>query len=210
MVLYTADTHFFDPNMVRFERVNDPTTQHFQSVEERDEGIVTRWNNIVTDDDDVYMIGDIVIANRLHAIEILSRLNGRKHIIMGNHDGSYIKSLTNGKNATRVVEVTEGIQRIGDEGRDVIMCHYPLMAWERQHKGSYHIYGHLHATQEETLFQQAGKRFAQAAGMTEFRAMNAGVMLNEYRPMTLGQLCMKNNIGGVWSDEVSDISEEVG
>lgn len=198
MIFYTSDTHFYDADMLKYEPQNDRSVPHFRNVEERNETIITNWNRTVTSNDDVYIAGDVSLAGRTQTEQVLRRLNGRKHIILGNHDGGYFRSLL--RSRCDVVEVSDGIIRIRDTGRDVVICHYPIFAWEKQHKGSYLVYGHLHATRENALYQQAGKEFIRQVGMSEFRAMNAGTMLNHYMPMTLNQLCIKSNLGRAWSD----------
>ena len=49
---YIADTHFGHDNIRRLS--NRP----FDSIEEMDETIINNWNSKVTDDDDVYILGD--------------------------------------------------------------------------------------------------------------------------------------------------------
>jgi len=73
-IYFVADTHFDDDNLRRYE--NRP----FDTVEEMNEEIIRRWNEVVCDDDEVYLVGDIGNA------EYINRLNGRKYLIKGNHD----------------------------------------------------------------------------------------------------------------------------
>ena len=44
-----------------------------------------RWNAVVTKRDLVYHLGDVCFGSRRN-LEIMSRLNGQKKLIMGNHD----------------------------------------------------------------------------------------------------------------------------
>lgn len=71
---FIADTHFNDSNILRFE--NRP----FGNVDEMNTSLVNQWNNIVTEDDTVYMLGDI------GDVKFLKHLNGKKYLIKGNHD----------------------------------------------------------------------------------------------------------------------------
>lgn len=199
MIYYTSDLHFYDESMLQYEKQNDPTAPAWNSIEERDEYIIEHWNNKVTDNDEVYIAGDISLAPKNDTVRALQRLKGKKHLIIGNHDGGWLKTLTQNE-SVNVIDVNDGIKTIRDAGRTVVICHYPILAWEKQHKGSYLVYGHLHATYEDKLFQDAGHHFIQSACMTEFRAVNCGTMVCNYEPMTLNELCMKNNIGGTWSD----------
>lgn len=58
----------------------------FSSVEEMNDAIVTNYNNVVTDDDIVYILGDCMLNNNTKGIELLSSLKGHKYIALGNHD----------------------------------------------------------------------------------------------------------------------------
>lgn len=206
---YTADLHLYDQSMLTFERMNDANIPAFDSVEERFDCIRGRWNERVAADDDVYVVGDVSLSGRQDTIDALSELNGKKHIVLGNHDGGWMHSLAR-SNAGNVIDVASGIKRIRDGGKDVVLCHYPIVAWEKQHKGSYLVYGHLHHTHEDALFMDGGRAFAKACGMTEFRALNCGIMVCDYAPMSLSELCMRNNVGGMWSDSMSQDSNEIG
>ena len=48
--------------------------------------IVANWNDIVQPDDDVYHLGDFVMNDIDAGIELIKQLNGRIHLIRGNHD----------------------------------------------------------------------------------------------------------------------------
>lgn len=200
MVYYTADLHLNQQDSVRFDHENDPSTIPLMgSVEDRDSNIIRCWNDKVSDSDDVYVVGDFALAGQDLVRRAMCELNGRKHIIMGNHDAGYMYRMS-GDAETGVVGVSSGILHIRDNGRDVVMCHYPMMAWDMQHKGAFHVYGHVHATQEETLFQELGQQFASSTGMSEFRALNAGCMLHSYTPQSLDELCSYYNVGGRWEN----------
>ncbi len=75
-----ADTHFGDPNILRYE--NRP----FQSVEEMDETLIRNWNNAVKPEDTVFVLGDLSSYDLPKTAAICHRLNGHKYLIMGNHD----------------------------------------------------------------------------------------------------------------------------
>lgn len=77
---FIADTHFGHKNVIEYE--NRP----FKTVEEMDKQLINNWNNTVCDDDTVYMLGDFSFYNKNKTREICMYLNGRKILIMGNHD----------------------------------------------------------------------------------------------------------------------------
>ena len=48
------------------------------------EVMIERWNSVVKPKDTIYHLGDFAFGR--HNIKIASRLNGRKRLVMGNHD----------------------------------------------------------------------------------------------------------------------------
>lgn len=58
----------------------------FQSSLEHDEAVARNWNAVVEPEDDVYVLGDIMLGDNTHGAEYFSKLNGRIHLIRGNHD----------------------------------------------------------------------------------------------------------------------------
>ena len=83
MIYFTADTHFGHYNVIRF------CDRPFASAEEMDEAMIQNWNDRVTGNDTVYILGDMFFRST-NAEEILKRLKGKKRLIVGNHDGSWM------------------------------------------------------------------------------------------------------------------------
>lgn len=63
------------------------------------ESIIKNFNSIISNDDELYLLGDCILGDTEQNIEYLKRLNGKIHIILGNHDTivrqSAYKSLNN-------------------------------------------------------------------------------------------------------------------
>lgn len=57
----------------------------FENVEDMNETIIRKWNEVVDDEDDVYMLGDLVMGLEINC-QMLRRLKGQLHIVRGNHD----------------------------------------------------------------------------------------------------------------------------
>lgn len=83
-VFFAADTHFDDASIIRYE--NRP----FENAAAMNEAIIENWNNVVSEDDEVFLVGDV--GNTSY----VEKLNGIKYLIKGNHDTlpdeEYIKS----------------------------------------------------------------------------------------------------------------------
>lgn len=82
---YISDTHFGHASVwEKFKYPDGSPLRDFQSTEEMDEHMIAQWNSVVGNHDTVYHLGDVVINQKhLHKIK---RLNGKKKLIMGNHD----------------------------------------------------------------------------------------------------------------------------
>ena len=58
----------------------------YSSVEDMNEAQIIKFNEIVTDEDDVWILGDLVMGQSTDAIPLLKQLNGKIHVVLGNHD----------------------------------------------------------------------------------------------------------------------------
>ena len=58
----------------------------FNSIQEMNEAYVERWNSVVDNEDDVYVLGDLMLGNNDIGMNYLNQLNGNIHIVLGNHD----------------------------------------------------------------------------------------------------------------------------
>lgn len=83
-IFLIGDTHFMHKNIIKY--CNRP----FKDVEEMTESLIKNWNSVVDNNDIVYVVGDFALCGKQKIIEIGNRLNGRKRLILGNHDGASI------------------------------------------------------------------------------------------------------------------------
>lgn len=51
-----------------------------------DEGLIANWNSMIGPDDEVFHLGDVSWYGPETTARILKRLNGKKYLILGNHD----------------------------------------------------------------------------------------------------------------------------
>lgn len=81
-VFFIADPHFGGETIIRYEK------RPFASVEEMDRTLIELWNAAVGPEDEVYVLGDFsMYQDEDRDCELLRMLQGRKILIMGNHDG---------------------------------------------------------------------------------------------------------------------------
>ena len=167
MIYYVADTHFSYEPLV--------ASRGFSSAAQMNEALIENWNATVTDEDTVYLIGDIGYNGGFVPCEILTRLKGKKHLIRGNHDTCY----EDAQLLYRYFESVTDFWEIDDGDTHILLCHYPLL----YNKLGYMIHGHLHNSSQ---FYDILKDMP--------RMLNAGVDLNGMKPVTLGELVRNNKI----------------
>ena len=95
----------------------------FENVEDMNTEIIRRWNRVVGEEDDVFVLGDLVMGS-LENVQLLEELNGRIHIVRGNHDTDtrwdFYQELPN------VVEVGSSIY-FSYDGYKFYLSHYPTI-----------------------------------------------------------------------------------
>lgn len=192
-IFYIADMHFRDKGTFKWDIRNDPHVEVFASVEEKDEAMIDRWNARVSNRDHVYILGDVFSCNQEEAKKILKRLHGAKHFVRGNHDKAWLSELAeSGK--SNVLECVD-YKKILDDGRRVVLSHYPIAFWDDQHAGAHHVYGHVHNSREYDEFRRFGGCLVSSKQIPEFRAYNCGAMIQGYEPKTLDELIFASGIG---------------
>lgn len=82
MIWFTSDPHFYHRKVIQY--CNRP----FRDLEEMHETLVRNWNEVVKDDDYVFVLGDFAFCGVERMKEILSKLKGTKILVRGNHDSS--------------------------------------------------------------------------------------------------------------------------
>lgn len=140
MIYFTADLH------LNHDREFIYAPRGFSSVHEMNNAIINRWNSLVNMEDEVYVLGDIMLGNSESAIKMFKNLKGSIHIIRGNHDTNTRMDLYN--DCYNVVEVTEG-QYIKIEGQNFYLCHYPTITSNLEKDGNLkghliNLFGHTH------------------------------------------------------------------
>ncbi len=139
MIYFISDHHWGHKAIIWME--NRP----FQSVWEMNESMIDSWNSIVTNDDEVYHLGDIsykMNVNKL-AYDILPRLNGKIHLIKGNHDNDKVLSKISGR-LESVSDYKYLNYTYEDKVYDLVLFHYPITSWAGRYRGSIHLHGHDH------------------------------------------------------------------
>ena len=172
MIYFTSDLHFGHKNVIRFD--NRP----FTTIEEMDEELIKRWNNKAKDEDTIYILGDVSWYKAEKTCEILSRLQGNKFLVKGNHD-SIDKSMR------RYFKDIYDYKEININGQNIVLCHYPIPCFKNHYSGWIHLYGHTHDTWEEDIIQDTKMAIEKHIPCLMF---NVGEMCWNYEPVSLDEI----------------------
>lgn len=170
MIYFTSDLHFGHANIIKY--CNRP----FASAEEMDAQLIKNWNDMVKKDDIVYVLGDLTKIEDKDVINsYLSKLEGRKIFILGNHD-EYIRENYKELLFEEVVEYKE----IAVDGTLIVLCHYPILEWNKKNKGSICLHGHTHNHSP--------------SGCGIERLFDVGVDANGFKPVSVNEIFKEINV----------------
>lgn len=158
---FTSDTHFGHKMMATrrgFTRL-DVNGVVIPAITDHDEAIITNWNRIVKPDDLVWHLGDVGLGRDTHTLECVSRLNGRKQLITGNHDAVWPGHRNSRLHQRAWLEVFESVQpfaKIHLDGQMVLLSHFPYdgdhterdrnTQFRLRNEGLPLLHGHLHSS----------------------------------------------------------------
>lgn len=87
-VFYTSDTHFGHRFVAGL--------RGFDSFEDHDQYMIDRWNSFVSKNDVVFHLGDFSMRQNDYTKECAKALNGRIHLVAGNHDSCWHRHSSRG------------------------------------------------------------------------------------------------------------------
>ena len=178
MIRYIADTHFGHANVIKYD--NRP----FKDVEEMDAKMIELWNDHVADDDEVYVLGDVVWGGWKDWERIFGQLNGFINLVKGNHDKeSTIQNITRKFDVRYMGEQVT----IVDNDRHVVLNHCPVLCYPNNFRGWYHLYGHVHCSYDYNTILHTQKALEDLY-CTKFNMFNVGAMHIGYFPRTLDEI----------------------
>lgn len=183
-IFLISDLHFWHENVIKFD--NRP----FQSVEEMNEQLIQNWNEAVGENDIIFHLGDFCWKTGGNPAykELLTRLNGRKRFVLGNHD---VCDLNKDIKRAGKIEMMKDYEEFHYKDNIIIMSHYPIpfykSAWSPR---NYMFYGHVHTTIEDTYMNDLRKQVltnCTESGRNRAQWLNVGCMKDymNYRPIEL-------------------------
>lgn len=143
MNYYIGDLHFGHKNILKYD--GSP----FGTIEERDKYIIEKWKNKIKENDHVYILGDVGCKNIEYTIECAEQLTGHLHLLVGNHDKKLLKQ----PKFVKLFDTIEKYDEIVDNGKHIVLCHYPIPCFNNHLRGWWHLYAYVHNSEEEFEMQ---------------------------------------------------------
>lgn len=168
-----SDTHWYHTNVIKY--CNRP----FADIDEMTEGLVQRWNAVVSPEDTVYHLGDVAMGGKRRAEElskVLFSLNGKIRMLKGNHDGYVLNTPCRER-----FEWIRDYYELRYQDKLITLQHFPLFTWNMAGKIdasgkplAFMLHGHCHGSIDQVN-----------AGTTR---MDVGVDSNDYTPVDLDKI----------------------
>ena len=164
---FTSDTHFGDWRVLAIDK------RPFATLADHDDALVAQWNETVGPDDEVWHLGDFALGPKPDRIaELLGRLQGKKHLIIGNNDAPSTIEAPGWADVGHYAELVL-------DGTHLILCHYPLRTWNKMGRGAIDLHGHSHGRLNPLT-----------------RQYDVGVDAWPYRPVKLEEILAARRRGG--------------
>ena len=157
---------------------------------EDDKRIITNWNNMVHNNDHVYVLGDIARLgsnkDNEYACSIISQLKGVRHLIAGNHDDKGLKDNRVSQLFTEITPYKEITDNFNGMNHNIVLSHYPILFWNNQQK-----YKECLADVNSYFADRELKGYTDCP---QAKAYNVGAMLDymDYTPRTLKEIMETN------------------
>lgn len=159
---FTADLHLCHDNVIAF------CGRPFPDARSMDAAIIAELQARVRPEDDLWILGDFAISKaiddqRAAVRAMFDAIPGRKHLVLGNHDRSWVRNLP-WDSMTQMADVLV-------DGRRLCLCHYPMITFPGGRRGGLQLFGHVHQNWHGTR-----------------NSVNVGVDMWDFRPVTLPEI----------------------
>jgi calcineurin-like phosphoesterase family protein len=174
-IWFTSDTHFSHKNIIKYCK------RPFGGIDHMNMILIQNWNEVVGPDDLVWHLGDVAMGNRRHIPGYREKLNGRIHLVQGNHDYGKQLSCFDEVHKSAVIEL---------DGIKVELVHEPRKV---QGLGDVAFAGHVHdkwviMTKGTTVPEYKAHDHFDAEFTAPVDIFNVGVDVRGFRPVSLTQV----------------------
>lgn len=139
MIYFTADQHFGHKNIITH------CERPFENAFQMDKTIIENWNDIITKEDTVYILGDFSLHSKPEFVyeNYIQKLKGNIVFVYEKytHDKWLDKAY---KSKELKINIATAIHMVNYENLKIFCTHCPLYTWPAEYYGSIHLHGHSH------------------------------------------------------------------
>lgn len=142
-----------------------------------DKVMIDNWNKTVPKDGIVFHLGDFAWKQIETWQKVREQLNGKIHLIYGNHDERMLKQIKNlFEEITnyKEIDVVDEDSKYSNGLQNIVLFHYPIRSWNRMFHGSWALSGHCHPKTQQANEHEAW--------------MDVGVDANDFTPVSYEQV----------------------
>jgi calcineurin-like phosphoesterase family protein len=190
-IFFTSDWHIGHANSIIFDK------RPFNDLDDMHESLIKRYNASVKNTDVCYFLGDIGLVKGDVIKSVISRLNGTKVLVLGNHDANTYSMYEKGFD----VVINSFVFYIGTKRISASHCPLPGIKredvtgmrvategenWHGESKNQmfmsfdntvdFHLHGHIHSGSHNNKDKYTDKQ------------MDVGVVANNYRPVSISEV----------------------
>lgn len=194
-IYFIGDLHLFAKSQTNEGSVNYDG-RPFDTVKEMNRTILENHNARVTNGDTTIFVGDMSMRGRSdELVALVAQMKGKKILVRGNHDST--DDYRYAKLFEEITDYKELTIAFGGKAYKLVVCHYPLMYWKDQHRGTIHLYAHTHNSIEDDFYQETIAKMnaseelsLRRQGGQKIVAINVGCMKEymNYTPRTLQEI----------------------
>lgn len=188
---YTSDLHFNHVNILRPDYSNRP----WPDIEAMNAGIINNINARIGPEDDLYIIGDFAMGDKDKIPELVRRIMGRKHLVLGNHDYAKPNKIRPQILAADFTSVQETLE-LEDGCVKLFLAHIPQKdGWNGAH---YQLCGHVHNsfTRASWIDDKTEPEQGHFDADPDGKIINVGVDVSDFHPLTFLELIARPHVVG--------------
>jgi calcineurin-like phosphoesterase family protein len=175
MDYFTSDLHLGHQAILEYTQRGYYLKGADRNIAIHDQWVIDRINTHVKPTDTLWIIGDVTTYKRYEALQLIEKINGHKHLVMGNHDKGNETVFTNAKD---VFESVQWYKELHLNKKKIILFHNPIAEWDSGHYSSWHLHGHCHGGFNYEKADLHDKRILDVGWDNSIK------LLGEYRPFS--------------------------
>ena len=179
MIYFISDHHWGHKAVIWMSK------RPFDDINQMNQVMIDRWNEVVGPDDEVYYLGDFMYKMNPNDFvrRVLNNLNGKIYLIYGNHDK---------RNLKKYVDRMEWIQPYHEmsytyEEKEYFfkLFHYPIYSWDGMWRGSIHLHGHTHYNTHDLYFETIGNKMNVNCEFLDYKPKSIVDIINTFKDRTI-------------------------